>query len=368
MNITSAFRTCFHRSLRNIARIHQHSSHSLTNNQCAQPVYLNGRYISPWRKWEMPSFKTLGKVVQEKDHSNIPSQQELDHTLPVLAPDPETLAQPPPSGIQATWLGHASLLVQMNGINILTDPVFGDTTFPFPSFSPKSFKRYRPVAMTIEDLPKIDSVLISHNHYDHLDHWSVMRLNRRFGESLRWFVPLGLRKWFLQSGCRNVKEFTWWEDELSPLGDDTRYTFVPSQHWCRRGIMDTNKVLWGGWVVKNRDTSFYFVGDTAYCDVFSQVSDICGPFTLAAIPIGAYEPRWFMKMSHINPEEAVLLHKMIRSENSIGIHWGTFRLTTEFYLEPREKLTKELAKKNVPADEFITMTHGETRHFTTNRS
>ncbi|XP_033746005.1 N-acyl-phosphatidylethanolamine-hydrolyzing phospholipase D-like [Pecten maximus] len=367
MNITSVSRTCFQRSLGQFIRIYRCLANSSTDIQCAKPLYLNGRYVSPWRTWEMPSFRTLRKVLQEKDQSSIPSPQELDSTLPVLSPNPASLADPPTSGIQATWLGHASLLIQMNGINILTDPVFGDTTFPVPSLSPRSFKRYRPVAMAIEDLPRIDVILISHNHYDHLDYRSVVELNHRFGENLQWLTPVGIKEWFQQSGCGNVRELTWWES-LSPLGDGTRFTFVPSQHWCRRGITDTNRVLWGGWVMRKGDTSFYFVGDTAFCDVFSQIGHLYGPFTLAAIPIGAYEPRWFMKMSHINPKEAVLLHQMIRSKNSIGIHWGTFRLTTEFYLEPRRKLKEELARQNIPLNQFTTMSHGETRHFTSDIS
>ncbi|XP_021344040.1 N-acyl-phosphatidylethanolamine-hydrolyzing phospholipase D-like isoform X2 [Mizuhopecten yessoensis] len=359
-------RICVQRFWRCLASVS--SKTDVESLECAKPLYLNGRYVSPWRAWQVPSFSSLTKVLQEKDHSSIPSPQELDRTLPVLKPNPASLADPPATGIQATWLGHASLLIQMNGINILTDPVFGDTTFPIPSLSPNSFKRYRPVAMTIEDLPHIDAVLISHNHYDHLDSWSVARLNRRFGRSLRWLTPMGLKKWFHRCGCNNVREFIWWEEELSPLGDGTTFTFVPSQHWCKRGIDDTNKVLWGGWVVRKGDSSFYFVGDTAYCEVFSQIGHLYGPFTLAAIPIGAYEPRWFMKMSHINPEEAVQIHKMIRSENSVGIHWGTFKLTTEFYLEPRTKLKEELERNTIPLQEFITMSHGETRHFTSNDS
>ncbi|XP_060069174.1 N-acyl-phosphatidylethanolamine-hydrolyzing phospholipase D-like [Ylistrum balloti] len=368
--IAAVSRICCQQYIKQFTSIYRNlaSASSSTNAQCAQPLYLNGRYESPWRTWEMPSFSTLGKVLQEKDNSSIPSQQELDKTLPVLTPNKALLANPPATGIQATWLGHASLLIQMNGINILTDPVFGDTTFPIPSISPSSFKRYRPVAMTIRDLPPIHAVLISHNHYDHLDYPSVVGLNRRFGHTLRWLTPMGLKSWFKDSGCDNVREFTWWEEELSPLGDGTTFTFVPSQHWCRRGIKDFNKVLWGGWVLRKGDTSFYFVGDTAYCDVFSQIGHLYGPFTLAAIPIGAYEPRWFMKMSHINPEEAVGVHKMIRSENSIGIHWGTFKLTTEFYLEPRDKLKEELERENISLDQFTTMSHGETRHFTNHLS
>lgn len=202
------------------------------------------------------------------------------------------MSSPPSDDIQVTWLGHASVLVQMDGLNILTDPVLSGYCGPNQLMS---FKRYRPAPCAVDELPNIDAVCISHDHYDHLDLKTVKGLNQRFGECLHWFVPMGLKSWMINAGCKNVTELEWWEEMEFPKhksnGSATKFVFTPTQHWCRRSLTDENKVLWGSWTVIGPRHRFFFAGDTGYCKGFKQIGKQYGPFDFAAIPIGAYKPR-----------------------------------------------------------------------------
>ena len=236
--------------------------------------------------------KAFFKVRKEANFLVIFILQELEQNLPVLAPDSSVLSSPPSDDIQVTWLGHASVLVQMDGLNILTDPVFSGFCGPNQFMS---FKRYRPAPCSVDELPNIDAVCISHSHYDHLDLKSVKDLNQRFGECLHWFVPMGLKSWMSNAGCKNVTELEWWEEtqfsKQKSNDNVTKFVFTPTQHWCRRTLMDENKVLWGSWTVVGPKHRFFFAGDTGYCKGFKQIGKQYGPFDFAAIPIGAYKPR-----------------------------------------------------------------------------
>ena len=190
-------------------------------------------------------------------------------------------------------------------------------------------RRYRRAAVSVNELPEINAVLISHNHYDHLDYDSVVALNNRFGASLHWFVPLGLSQWIRDVGIVNVVELDWWQQSCVPSHADVQFIMTPAQHWSRRGAFDVCKTLWGSWTIIGPQHRFFFSGDTGYCSVFEQIGQMYGPFDLAAIPIGAYEPRWFMAGQHVNPEEAVQMHVDLRSKQSVAIHWGTFALAHE---------------------------------------
>ena len=216
--------------------------------------------------------------------------QELERTLPVLTPDSKALSSPPTEAIQVTWLGHATVLVQMDNVNILTDPNLN--TYAGPSKS-LSMKRYRPPPCTVDKLPAIHAVCISHDHYDHLDVKSVMALNQRFGKDLCWFVPMGLKNWMSECGCQNIIELEWWEEAELPEKSQIfpKFIFTPSQHWCRRSLTDRNKVLWGSWTIIGARQRFFFAGDSGYCRGFKQIGMKYGPFDFAAIPIGAYKPR-----------------------------------------------------------------------------
>ncbi|XP_072181572.1 N-acyl-phosphatidylethanolamine-hydrolyzing phospholipase D-like [Diadema setosum] len=321
--------------------------------------FRNGRYENPWETWRMPS---LGNIFKwwfcTKNNSNVPSKSVLDKTLPVLKPDQDEIKVPPIAGIRVTWIGHATTLVQFDGISVLTDPVFSDRCGPVSWFGPK---RYRPPPCTVQDLPKIDAVVISHSHFDHLDAPSVASLNERFGSGLRWFVPLGLLDWMTDMGCENVIEMDWWQENCIPEHSDVTFAFTPTQHWGQRTPTDRFKTLWGSWCIMGPNHSFFFAGDTGYCRGFEEIGRRYGPFDLAAIPIGAYEPRDVMRGQHVDPTEAVQIHQDVNARKSLGIHWGTYTLTYEYYLDPPKEMNKAMENKGLPLEDFFVMKHGESR-------
>ncbi|XP_069834017.1 N-acyl-phosphatidylethanolamine-hydrolyzing phospholipase D isoform X1 [Dendropsophus ebraccatus] len=323
----------------------------------------DGRFVNPWPTWKTPALKNVAKwAVTEKNNSSVPnSKEELDRELPIIEPyflqHPE-LTGKTKNGIRITWLGHASVMVEMDDVVFLTDPVFSQRASPFSFAGPK---RFRGPPCTVEQLPKINAVVISHNHYDHLDYNTVLSLNARFGTELRWFVPLGLLNWMQSCGCENVIELDWWEQNCVPGHDEVTFVFTPCQHWCKRTLFDDNRVLWGSWSVLGPSNRFYFAGDTGYCAAFEQIGKRFGPFDVAAIPIGAYEPRWFMKYQHVDPEEAVRIHADIRAKKSVAIHWGTFALANEHYLDPPIKLKEALERYGLTSQDFFVLNHGDSR-------
>ncbi|XP_056133067.1 N-acyl-phosphatidylethanolamine-hydrolyzing phospholipase D [Lampris incognitus] len=331
----------------------------------------HGRWTNPWSTWKFPSYSTLLRFFfLEKNHSNVPTSKEaLDSELPVLVPyfvQNSDLRHQVGSvsgsdcgpGLRVTWLGHATVLVELDGLRILTDPIFSQRASPVQFMGPK---RYRGPPCTVEQLPRIDAVLISHSHYDHLDAGSVASLNARFGGELRWFVPLGLMDWLVKAGCENVMELDWWEENCVPGHDDITFVCTPAQHWSKRTPLDDNKVLWSSWSVLGPDHRFFFAGDTGYCSSFLEIGRRFGPFDLAAIPIGAYLPRDVMRGQHVDPEEAVQIHQDVQAKKSLAIHWGTFALAYEYYLEPPVRLREALEQKGLKLDSFFTLHHGESR-------
>ncbi|XP_012928963.1 LOW QUALITY PROTEIN: N-acyl-phosphatidylethanolamine-hydrolyzing phospholipase D-like [Heterocephalus glaber] len=327
----------------------------------------DGRFVNPWPTWRNPSFSNALKwLITEKNHSSVPScKEELDKELPVLKlyfiDDPGE-ARVREAGLRATWLGHATLLIETDELIFLIDPIFSSRASPFQYLGAK---RFRPPPCMIEELPRINAVLISHNHYDHLDYNSVVALNERFGNELRWFVPLGLLDWMQKCGCENVIELDRWVENCVPGHNQVTFVFTPSQHWCKRTLMDDNKVLWGGWSVLGPWNRFFFAGDTGYCSEFEEIGKRFGPFDLAAIPIGAYEPRWFMKYQHVDPEEAIRIHTDVQAKKSVAIHWGTFALCCRHYLEPPVKLSEALERYGLKTEVFFVLKHGESRYLNT---
>ena len=246
----------------------------------------------------------------------------MDKVLPIVEPDFDFKSDQ----MSMTWIGHSTAVIHFDGITILTDPIFSERASMSQMMGPL---RYRRAAVTVDQLPKIDAVIISHNHYDHLDLNSVKQLNKRFGQQLYWFVPLNLKNWMEDEGCANVVELDWWQSSFLPHIPNIKLILTPAQHWSRRGAFDERKTLWGSWAIIGPKHKFYFGGDTGYCPAFKQIGEMYGPFDLAAIPIGAYEPRWFMAPQHVDPEQAVQIHSDIGSKKSIAIHWGTFALAHE---------------------------------------
>ncbi len=253
-----------------------------------------------------------------------------------------------------TWIGHATLLLQLSGKNILTDPHFSRRASPVQWAGPR---RVVAPGLSIQDLPPIDVVVISHNHYDSLDRNSIINLfNRDGGQDTLFFVPLGLSAWFKRLGVSRVFELDWW-DQREAKG--LNVIAVPVQHWSQRIPLAKNTTLWAGWVVRSKDFRFFFAGDSGYTPLFKEIGQRLGPFDLSAIPIGAYEPRWFLRHHHMNPNEAVQVHLDVRSRKSVAIHWGTFILTDEPLDEPPRKLNAALKRLHIAQDEFVLLQQGE---------
>jgi N-acyl-phosphatidylethanolamine-hydrolysing phospholipase D len=272
--------------------------------------------------------------------------------IPVVSPD-RACIDSPGNDPQATWIGHSTVLIQYKGINILTDPIFSERASPFGFMGPK---RFTPPALTIDQLPPIDFVLISHSHYDHLDLPSV----RGIGARPAWLVPLGLREWLVDAGipAEKVWELDWWETK--PFMD-AKFTAAPLQHWSSRTPWDRNQTLWVSWIVQIGDFSVWFGGDTGYNGVqFKEIGRRFGGFDLALIPIGAYAPRWFMKSMHVDPAEAAAIFKDVHARRALPIHWGTFQLSAEPVDEPPRRLLAALAAEGIPQAFFKPCSIGET--------
>ena len=254
-----------------------------------------------------------------------------------------------------TWIGHATLLLQIDGVNILTDPHFSKRSSPVQWAGPE---RVVPPGISIEDLPPVHIVVISHDHYDSLDKQTILNLYyREDGKNTVFFVPLGMKKWFDSIGIDSAIDMDWWETYTM---NSLKIIATPMQHWGKRSPFSRNEHLWASWIIMSDDFRFYFGGDTGYSSHFEETGNRYVPFDLSALPIGAYEPRWFMKNHHINPEEAVQAHKNLRSKKSIAMHWGTFMLTDEPLDEPPQRLKAAVTNEGLPDEDFLILKHGET--------
>ena len=307
-----------------------------------------------------PGGKPLGDLLKwyfDRSSNGLPKAPSTHvdgYDFPMVRPDLDFLRSNRDQ-VSVTWVGHATLLVQLGGLNVLTDPHFSERAFMVQFAGPR---RMGPLPVRLEELPRIDLVLISHNHYDHLDVETVRALEAQPGGAPLFAAPLGVDLWLREQGVTRVERFDWWDSKrLAGL----QVHFVPSQHWSSRTPWDRNATLWGGWVLETGDFSFYFAGDTGYSKDFRDIGERFGGFDLAAIPVGAYLPRWFMKEQHVNPEEAVLIHRDVGARRSIGIHWGTFELTDEPLDEPIGELPLARKKHGVPDSDFVLFRHGETR-------
>lgn len=266
---------------------------------------------------------------------------------------------PPPyvygDNLCATWIGHSTVLMQTGGLNILTDPLLSMRASPLRFAGPK---RVRKPAFHANELPPIDIVLVSHNHYDHLDIPGIRQLLKH--HSPQFVTPLGNKR-YLRRATRSIDcvELDW---RTSHLIGDIKITAMPALHWSKRGPDDTNKALWGAFVVETRGGVLYFAGDTGYGDgsTFREVRERFGAPRLSLLPIGAYEPRWFMKEQHMNPDDAVLAHIDLESQTSIAIHHGTIQLTNEAIDAPAAELGRAVHEAGLPEDSFIAPDVGET--------
>lgn len=252
-----------------------------------------------------------------------------------------------------TFIGHSTFLIQTAAGNLLTDPMYSQRAGPLNLIGPR---RVRQPAVPFDDLPPISTVLLSHNHYDHCDLRTLGMLAERFDPMV--VTPLGNGRLAQSAGVRRVEELDWWQaSTTSPVPT----TLTPAHHFSARSPFDRNRALWGGFMLSPGGARIFFAGDTAYAPFFRDVRQRLGPIDLALLPIGAYEPRWFMRAMHVNPEEAVRIHQDVRSRQSVAMHWGTFRLTEEPADEPPKALARALREADIPADKFWVMQHGETR-------
>ncbi len=260
--------------------------------------------------------------------------------------------------LRVTFINHSSFLIQVDNLNILTDPVYSDRVSPFPWAGPK---RVRLPGVAFEELPLIDVVIISHNHYDHLDIEALKKLYQRQQASepliLAGFGNGGL---FSEEGLTRYKDLDWGQ---SIEQGGVRFNFVESRHRSGRGISDQMKTLWGSFVMQTSMGPIYFAGDTGYGPHFSDAYEQFGEFYLSLLPIGAYEPRWFMKDIHLNPEEAVKAHIDLHSSNSLSMHFGTFQLTHEGINKPVKDLATALREYEMNSDEFRVLGFGETKTY-----
>lgn len=329
----------------------------------------NGKFLSLWMsedgKWRGPALSTVFHWMWNRNPPAFPKPGEF----PVIKPNWSSLADDN-RRMKCTWIGHATCYLEIDGLTVLTDPVFSDRCSPVSFAGPK---RYVPPACQISDLPSVDVVVISHNHYDHLDYASIIEIEKNFKPI--YICGLGLGDWFTtNTKCilrDRIIELDWWQS-TNILNDKLTIQFVPVQHWSKRGVMDDLRSLWGGYCISSSKAKgkpdvgrFFFNGDTGYNeDLYREIGKRCGPFDLAAIPIGAYTPRDFLQLQHVDPHEAFLIHEHLKCEVSFGIHHATFILTDEPVREPAELIEKistdarlRIGKSSKP---FIAIKHGAT--------
>ncbi|MFI4930034.1 MAG: MBL fold metallo-hydrolase [Burkholderiales bacterium] len=295
-------------------------------------------------------------------------------TTPAIVPDLGLIQSNARAGARmvptVTWIGHATVLVQLGGLNVLTDPIFSNRASPFSFIGPE---RVQKPGLWLHELPHIDLVLISHNHYDHLDDDSVRALAKQAGGPPLFVVPLGLKAWFAKRDIARVVELDWWQSHR--LGG-VEIVLTPVQHWSGRGLTDRMDTLWGGFALFAPDLHLFFAGDTGYSKDFADIRERFaerhsaaqgGGFDIALLPIGGYEPRWFMQRQHVNPEEAVRIHRDLGAKASLGIHWGTFELTDESLDEPPRQLAQARRSQAVADSAFFTLAIGQTRRLAPRR-
>lgn len=314
-------------------------------NHVARPERMSGKGIAEWlikRRFRNSGFQKAQWFSQPATSHPMDVQQAADslgseHTQPVW---------------QACFIGHATVLLQIGEFHFLTDPVWCDYVSPMQGMGPK---RFRDMGMALEQLPKIDAVLLSHNHYDHMDlatlNWLVEHFNMP--------IYTGLRNAQYLPNHFNVIEMDWWQTESFGNEQQFKIAYVPAQHGSGRGLRDQNQALWGGFSLLHPSGHAYFAGDAAYSDYFKQIYAKYGAPRLALLPIGAYEPRHLMQYVHMNPDDAVKAHQDLHSHLSLAIHHRMFQLTDESMFAPAEDLAVALDAHEVASNQFICLEEGQ---------
>jgi L-ascorbate metabolism protein UlaG (beta-lactamase superfamily) len=294
------------------------------------PGEASGRGLRDLLKWKMTGHP-------------VPWPKRVDVVQRPVPPAPAS------DGVAATWVGHSTFVLRTASRVILTDPVFSDRASPVSWTGPR---RAAAPGVAFDAVPRVDLVLLSHDHYDHCDLPTLRRLARR--DDPLAVAPLGHRTLLEGAGFSRIAELDWWEDHA--CGPGMGVTLVPARHWSRRSPFGTNRRLWGGFMVRAGGRLVYFAGDSGYQEgLFAEIGRRCGPPDLALIPIGAYEPRWFMADAHMNPAEAVRVHREVGSRQSLAMHWGTFQLTDE----GRDDPVRALGAARGESDNFTVMAPGD---------
>lgn len=260
--------------------------------------------------------------------------------LPTIHPSRALWSQSPRSGLRVTWLGHSTLIVEIEGKRLLIDPVWGRYVSPFPL---KNAERFAPPPLPFEQLPPIDAVLISHDHYDHLDYPTILRLNER---GVPFYVPLGVGSHLAYWGVPETRifEHDWWqEQQLSP---GLTLVCTPARHFSGRSLVDKDHTLWAGWAILGAQRRVYYSGDTALFPGFAEIGERFGPFDLTMIESGAYNQMW--ADVHLGPEQAVIAHQLLRGKLLFPVHWGMFDLGLHSWTEPVERVVLAARKARVP--------------------
>lgn len=307
---------------------------------------LDTDYLPRWRdvlRWKLG----LGR------RETAPVIPGLKTALTSVPLDLATIRKPDLQSIAATWLGHSTFLLQIGRRNYLTDPITSSNCSPLPL---PTFRRRVECTVSLDEFPKIDTVLLSHNHYDHMDRATLCSL----GSRVRIICPMGLRSRLRRWGFGCVTELSWGE---STMDGEVRLTALPAQHTSGRTPFDRNHSLWCGWLIEFRGRKAVFLGDTGYAPFFRELGDYLGPVDVAFIPIGAYRPTWFMKPLHLSPVEAVQLHQDLRARHSVAMHWGTFGLADEPLGEPPHLLRATMKVRDLPPDVFRIPSLNETIAF-----
>ena len=315
---------------------HAHGSDHFDGERFFNPHAPRGKSRDDFERWR-----------RERNKAQWPT-----HVSDPPHPPPHTAAV---DRIAATFIGHSTFFLQIGGVRILTDPIWSQRCSPVWFAGPK---RVRLPGQSLEALAKVDLVLVSHNHYDHMDLPTLRRVRRRWNPS----VATGLRnaRHLAKAGLGSAVELDWWQTtELA----GARVTYVPSQHFSARGLYDRNRCLWGGFVIEAGGAVVYFAGDTGYCPFFAEIGNRFPRIDLALLPIGAYEPRWFMRQQHVDPAEAIRAHQDLGARRGIGMHFGTFQLTDEAIDAPVLTMREARAQAGLTESDFDVLGFGETREY-----
>lgn len=290
--------------------------------------YVNGKFVNESETKMDINFRKMISEMRKRSAHRKPGS-----ALPVEKLDPDKLATPDKNITKLIWFGHSAFLLQLDGKNILIDPMFGEAATPLPWSGPKRFEGELPIE--IEDLPGIDAIILSHDHYDHLDYESIQKLKDKTGE---YYVPLGvgnhLRKWGIAS--EKIHELNWWD---SIYLDETELVCTPARHFSGRGLLDRNTTLWASWVIAGEQNRIFFSGDSGYGDHFRKIGESYGPFDIALMECGQYNKNW--QAIHMMPEKSAQAAIDLKSKAILPIHWGAFTLAFHSWTDPVERVSKK---------------------------